>query len=246
MDISKQYISGFFDGDGSITVEKQKNGYSLRIKFCQSNLFLIEKLNEYYPYLIIFGKKRKNTRCEYELRGAGKKIEPLVDDLLEYTILKYEQLLEAKKMFEYINKKNTKDEKETIYNNIKLLKVSSNNKQYNRLCTAYIAGLFDAEGSIGIYNKGLRVKITQKSDIKILNEIAKIYQNNNKIDNYAISFYGINSKKFLEDIKDYCIYKKRQIYWALEYISTIDKILTKDIIDLRKKCINIIKEDKKY
>lgn len=241
----KQYISGFFDGDGSINIEKQKRGYTLRIKFCQSNLDLINKLNIYYPYLTIYGKQRVSThRCEYELRGAGEKIEPLINDLLEHAILKYEQLLEAKQFFKYINKKNTTDEKETIYNNLKLLKITSKNKPYYRLCTAYIAGLFDAEGSIGIYNKTLRVKITQKSDIEILNKIAEIYNNDNKIDNYAIAFYGLNSKKFLEDVKTYCIYKKPQIYWALNYISTIGKTLNSDIIDFRQICIKVLKEEK--
>lgn len=34
----KKYLSGFFDGDASIAVEKIKNtGYTLRIKFCKES-----------------------------------------------------------------------------------------------------------------------------------------------------------------------------------------------------------------
>ena len=34
----KKYLTGFFDGDGCITVEKiNKSGYTLRIKLFQSN-----------------------------------------------------------------------------------------------------------------------------------------------------------------------------------------------------------------
>lgn len=46
----KQYLYGFFDGDGSISVEKQKSGFALRIKFFQSNLDWINKIQLYYPF----------------------------------------------------------------------------------------------------------------------------------------------------------------------------------------------------
>ena len=186
----KKYISGFFDGDGSITVEKQSSGYCLRI---------IKTIQRYYPILHTSNNSRRknNKRIEYELRAAGKQIEPLIDDLL-HSILKYDQLIEAKKFIKLINVKNKNEEKEIIYNKLKELKKTNNkNLSYEKLCKEYIAGLFDAEGSIGIYNSGLRVKITQKSDIIILQKIGIMYNNTNKINNYAISFYNINSKNIL-------------------------------------------------
>ena len=87
----KKYLSGFFDGDGSITVEKMKGGYTLRIKFCQSNENWIDTIKNYYPFLKKTGYKRldKNSRKEYELRASGIQIKPLVQDLLKYSILKY-------------------------------------------------------------------------------------------------------------------------------------------------------------
>ena len=243
----KKYLSGFFDGDGSITVEKLSNGYTLRIKFCQSNENILKKIQQHYPFMRLDGGQRngrENNRCEFQLRASGKQIEPLVNDLLKYCILKYEQLLEASKFFEYINVVNTIDKKESIYNKLKQLKVNSSNKPYERICVEYIAGLFDAEGSVGIYNSTLRIKLTQKSDIVILEKIANMYNNKNKIDNYAISFYGVNSKKFLNDIKKYTIYKNSQIEAALNYIETIHSDLTNDIIELRKKLKDIITNEK--
>lgn len=241
----KKYLSGFFDGDGSISVEKLNGGYTLRLKFCQSNEDWINIIQRCYPFLKKSGGIREdNQRNEYQLRAAGKQIEPLVDDLLKHSILKYNQLLEAKKFIELINVKSKNEEKEQIYNNLKKLKKENNTKPYERLCIEYISGLFDAEGSIGVYNNSLRVKITQKSDVIILQKIADMYDNINKIDNYAISFYGKNSMRFLNDIKVYCIYKKTQIETACKYIDTIDSDLTENIINLRKEYISILSNEK--
>lgn len=243
----KKYLSGFFDGDGCIAVEKiNKSGYTLRIKLFQSNENGVNAIQRVYPFLkkTNNSQRKDNSRIEYELRAAGKQIEPLVDNLLKYSILKYEQLLEAKKFFKLINVKDKTNEKEQIYNKLKELKKSSQNKPYNRVCKEYISGLFDAEGSIGIYSNSLRVKITQKSDIIILQKIADMYNNSNKIDNYAISFYGVNSLKLLEDIMPHCIYKNVQIKAAIDYINTLNLELTEDVILERDRCIRIISNEK--
>jgi|LakMenE29Apr09ns_1017244.scaffolds.fasta_scaffold00016_19 hypothetical protein len=108
----------------------------------------------------------------------------------------------------------------------------------------YISGFFDGDGSIGIYNKTLRVKLTQKSDTNILHKISKIYENDNKVDNYAIHFYGKNSSLFLTDVKKYCIYKSFQIAIALGYIDTINVKLTDEIINLRKDYIKLLQDEK--
>lgn len=244
----KNYLGGFFDGDGNITIEKLKDsGYCLRIKFFQSDENWIDTIKTYYPFLKKTNNSRKseNSRIQYELRAAGKQIEPLVDDLLKYSILKYEQLLYAKKYFSLINVKDKTAEKEEIYKKLKELKKCSNLKPYERLNKQYISGFFDAEGSIGVYSSTLRVKITQKSDTVILQKIADMYNNKNKIDNYAISFYGKNSCELLNDLSEYCIYKKPQILAALDYTDTYDCELTDDIRLKRKEYVKIISDEKR-
>ena len=234
----KKYLAGFFDGDGSIGIEKQqKNGYCLRIKFSQSNINLLEEFQKYYPYLKIYtGRARNNNqRPQYELRAAGIQIQPLINDLLKYSILKYEQLLEAQKMFQFINIKNTTQQKQEIYENLKKLKKESKNKPYERLNVYYIAGLFDAEGCI-TGNHSLTVKITQKSDIQILHKIADFYKYTNyKIDNYAISFKKNIRLEFLNSIKDIVIYKKDQIINALNIIYKINVLKNKQDLKNNKK-----------
>lgn len=243
----KKYLAGFFDGDGCIAIEKlNKTGYTLRIKFFQSNEDFINNIQRHYPFLKKTNNSQRgeNDRIQCQLRAAGRQIEPLVDDLLKYSILKYEQLLEAKKFFELINVKDKTKEKESIYIKLKELKKQSTIKPYESINIQYIAGLFDAEGSIGIYSNSLRVKITQKSDIIILQKIAEKYNNKNKIDNYAISFYGEKSLDLLNDIKDYCIYKKEQILDAINYINTINLELTEDIKLKRQEYKDIISNEK--
>jgi hypothetical protein len=239
----KQYLSGFFDGDACILVDKFKaGGYSLRVFMYQSNIEFIEQIQKYYPYLKSHGGyRRENNRCEYVLYASGKQIEPLIDDLCKYSILKYEQLCEAKKFFQYIGVQNTNAEKEAIYQRLKVLKKASTNKPYDRLNHIYIAGLFDAEGCITLgENGGFRIKLTQKSDVEILKKIAEMYNNTNKISNYAVCFYSFASSiEFLNSIKDYCIYKSPQIKLALDYLcSDKNNQLTNDIS-------NKLKDEKK-
>lgn len=71
-----------------------------------------------------------------------------------------------------------------------------------------------------------------------------MYLNTNVIDNYAISFYGVNALKILKDIQPYCVYKTPQINAAIEYIQTLNLPLTNEIINTRQKCIKIISDEK--
>jgi len=226
----KKYLAGFFDGDGCIMIEKQKSGFTLRIKFAQSNEDWINSIQRRYPVLNKNIQHRSDEhRIEYELRAAGKKIEPLIDDLLQYSILKYEQLLEAKKYISLIDSINKTNEKELIYLKLKQLKKCSTLKPYERLNIPYIAGLVDSEGCIRI-DSNVIVSITQKSDHEILKRIGILYNNFNNISNHSIIFYGEKAIQLLKDIQIYCIYKIPQINAALEYVN----LESKDIFEKAK------------
>ena len=225
------YLSGFFDGDSSITVEKQKGGYTLRIKFHQSNKEYLEIIQKRYPFLKLGGGRRENKkRTEYSLRGSGVQIFELMDKLSERCILKYEQVLEGKKYCQLIDQVNVTAEKEQIYNKLRDLKRNgSTNKPYERLNKLYVAGLFDAEGSVGVYGNKLRVKITQKSDHEILRRIGDMYNNTTEINNHAICFYERKCLEILQDMERYCIYKRPQIRLALQFLQTQDDDVKADI-----------------
>lgn len=225
------YLAGFFDGDSSITVEKQNGGYTLRIKFHQSNKEYLEIIQKRYPFLKLGGGKRESKqRTEYCLRGSGVQIFDLMDKLSQRCIIKYEQVLEGKKYSQLIDQLNVTTQKEQIYNKLRdLKKTGSTNKPYERLNTLYIAGLFDAEGSVGVYGNKLRVKITQKSDHEILRRIAQLYNNTTEINNHAICFYEWKCLEFLQDMERYCIYKRPQIRLALQFLQTQDHDAKGDI-----------------
>jgi hypothetical protein len=243
----KQYLSGFFDGDGCIAVEKQNGGYTLRIKFSQSNQEFVNAIKRHYPFLnkTNTSQRRDNSRIEFELRASGIQIKPLVQDLLKYSILKYEQLLEANRFFELIGVQNKSTEKEAIYLKLRELKKKSVLKPYDRLNKIYIAGLADAEGCITATSNSNAITfgIVQKSDTRILEKIAEMYNNTNKISNYTIYFHGTNCKPILTDIQPFCIYKAPQIKSALDFIQTIN-CKDEESKTTRLRSIQIISDEK--
>ena len=243
----KQYLSGFFDGDGSIAVEKFNGGYTIRIKFSQSNEKFVETIKRHYPFLhkTNTSQRRDNSRIEFELRAAGIQIKGLVRDLMNYSILKYEQLLEADKFFELIGVRNKTDEKEAIYLKLRELKKHSTLKPYERLNKIYIAGLLDAEGCIQVNGNSFSVGIVRKSDTVILEKIAEMYNNTNKISNYTINFHGRNCKQILNDILPFCIYKTPQIQAGLKYIETIGVEITNEIRMIREQCDEFLCDEKR-
>lgn len=244
--IFENYLAGFFDGDGCINIEKCNKNYILRIRFAQSNKNLLEQIQIKYPILHLNTYKQRslNYRIQYELRASGIKIKSLLDDLSRYSILKHDQLLIAIEFLKLYNLRDKNKERHELYLKLRELKKSSKDKMYNRLNILYIAGFFDAEGSIGFYNNSLRLKITQKNDITILYKIRDLYNNTNNIDNYAISFYGINCEKIINDIIPYCIYKKDQLYAGYEILKTLNKPLTTDILNIRNNMNDILKKSK--
>jgi len=245
----KQYLGGFFDGDGSIMLGKQKeNSFCLRISFSQSNKDLLENIQIYYPFLKLNIMEKRNEKIEWSLSAAGLQIEPLIDDLLFYSVLKHDQLLQAKKYFPLINKLNLYEQKRLIFEKLFDLKRDDLDDRldqtiFERVNNIYLSGLFDAEGSIHL-NKSLRVKLTQKSSRKILEYIHKKYNCTMKIENYAVQFSAINSKRFLLDIKDTCRYKKPQLEAALNFIDTLNQPLSEEIMEIRENCKNIISFEK--
>lgn len=99
------------------------------------------------------------------------------------------------------------------------------------LTPQYLAGLFDGEGSIGVYGlsngkKSLRLQVTiVQKDPTILALIAmkfnkcRIYESDRKSHSYSLEYRGEDARDILDYIKDYCIIKYSQIILALQYLS---------------------------
>jgi hypothetical protein len=99
---------------------------------------------------------------------------------------------------------------------------------------SWLAGFFDGEGSIGLYQHGnknghlnLRISISQ-CDKDVITKIYNCYPNGYMTERrrtpknwrpcYHFSLNGLNCEKFLRDIYKDSIVKKQQIKIALEYI----------------------------
>lgn len=195
----------------------------MRVCLSQSHYEFCKRVQEQYPYLKISEDKRKE-RINYMLRASGKQLKDMIKDLDTRCIIKEPQIKVAYEYLEYINTKHIVDKKESLYRRIctlKKLDETSLSKDYKRLSIAYIAGLFDAEGSIQNRMKGLRVKITQKSNIEILQKICDYLQLPYKFDssNWSINFYGKNGYVFLSIVDDLLIVKKNQSKQVLEELA---------------------------
>lgn len=221
-DIDKAYLGGFFDADGCMALEKQKNGFSLRIKISQSNLEWCNWLLSYHPELKLEDDNRKN-KVNFQLRVAGKKAIPLINLLLEHTIIKYPQLVVAKEYLSLIGLVGKQKEREKYHNilrNFKTFEETSrtDDKPYYRMNKYYIAGFLDGDGCVYVCKRfQSHITFTQKTNIHILTKIAEYYNIFSKVavkSNDQTGTLRVNVDKFklvLEDLMSICKYKLPQL-----------------------------------
>lgn len=243
----KKYIAGFFDADGSVYITKRN---TLTLTFSQSNIQVLEYIMKFYPTCFNFHSRRRddNQRQEFSLSGTGLKLRPVIQDLEEHCIMKFPQIQKAREFLSYVNKRTT-DKKNEIMEIVKHMNHNKDEytdmKPYERINPQYIAGLFDGDGTVGIYNNKVNASIAQKSDINMLMQIHSIYVGSTMDET---SVYFGNKRviyNFLNDIYEYCIYKKEQVIKSLEFLKTKNKALIQQVKDLKQHDINI-EYQKKY
>lgn len=96
----------------------------------------------------------------------------------------------------------------------------------------WLAGFFDGEGCVFIqkrkhhtdYSYDLRVQISQKDNIILAMILIKypeasLYTQGKLV--WQLHWRGESCRRFLNDIKNYCVVKRSQVLNALEYIETI-------------------------
>ena len=242
--MNPSYLAGFIDGDGSIYVDQQKRGYSLQIKISQCNLDILKIIHKAYGGKLYEAKVMrpgKNGRLEHALRICGKDTIPILNDIENTVIMKNEQVQLAKQFIQYIGKPNTGEYKKQICEKLKSEYVQRTNQKYDRLNLAYIAGLFDAEGCVFCSWRpptifGYYIKITQKSDLHILNLINQFFNENARIDrsNAGLTFTGKERiEKILTDILPFLIVKKLQAELMILFVNSNtleDKIELSELI----------------
>jgi len=155
-----KYIAGIFDGEGTVGVYKATNGKSDKI---YHGVTLIISMS-YHPIIkeiyktLKYGnvgtqkpKNKKNKLCLRLMLGSKKDVLCFLTSILPYLHEKKEQ---AKIAIAYCNNSMsgfTADKKLKQLKKIEYPILIKNKNVNNKLSPEYMAGLFDGEGSVGVY-----------------------------------------------------------------------------------------------
>lgn len=250
-EISPYYISGFFDGDGSICITQ---GLSLQIQFSQSVKFILEKFQSIFGGSLYTREgKNENQRNQHTLRMCGRDCEKIIKYLDIGSIMKWEQIQIAKQFFNLNKINGLESQKIELREKMRKLNKSykkTHNKPYEKVNWEYIAGIFDAEGCIHLGQKnkkkgGIRyilkyIKITQKNDYKLLEEIRKFIGHGRTGDKLSWKTERLDFIRYdLNKILPLLIVKRKQAIWTLEFIDSVEENIKKELFDK-------IKIDKKF
>lgn len=108
MVLSKKYIAGFFDGEGSVTIMRNKRTkgtnnyrnykYGLVVSICNTNKKIMEQINSQYPGVIYEHKdKRLNRKKVYVWQRWSKKAILFLNDIEPFVNVKLKQIQIGKK-----------------------------------------------------------------------------------------------------------------------------------------------------
>ena len=94
--LTLQYIAGFFDGEGSITVTRD---LSLQVVVSQNDEAILQAIAQYMGTGKVSAiKTRRGHKQCYSLRWCGAKAASVLSSLLPYLILKHERAMLAIQM----------------------------------------------------------------------------------------------------------------------------------------------------
>ena len=219
--INLAYIAGFIDGDGSVCIGKcNESGFQLKVEITQCNEGWLKEINAFF---LNSGRMYKDSRSKkyngepaWSLRFCGHKALPVLRLMSERCIVKAPQAELGIEYTQLINRPGKQDEREASYLRMKELNANkaAYEKDYTRVCDAYIAGLMDAEGNVYNNEEGKHkyyVKITQLSDTELLKRI-QIYIGAGMISTTEPERLRFFSKKDIRDlwerVKEHVFIKK--------------------------------------
>lgn len=248
--IDSQFLSGFFDADGSVYISKD----TLFVSFTQCVLNILLSIQKEYGGTIFKRLKRnENQRDQYTLRIVGLETKKILDELEKNCILKFNKVNKALDYIKHINKENSL-EKDELIKFIRDKNKEDNEELFNRINWKYISGLFDGDGCITLNYKDLemnkinpKLSIAQKYTPSYLNYL-KVFMSNGLQKMSMSKFFISTSSKILiefiyEKIKNYIIVKKYQYDMMINIFNELKK---DSLIDYNKiiELANLIKNNK--
>lgn len=226
----KQWLAGFFDGDGCISYQcfkhkstKEGTGFNLYIQFYQTSVEIFEKILRYYPTSNLYEDWRhKDThKPGFCVKYNGNVCYKIINDLMKYSVLKYKQLALGLEVLSMTKSPIYKNRKKEIYLEMMNLKNKESYKSIeidpSKITIPYVAGLFDAEGCVILQNNSFTLKLTQDQSPKILKTISEAYSGN--VNGKDVCWYS-QSKivPFLLKIEQYLTVKRVQACALLEFL----------------------------
>jgi len=250
-DVEKQRIAGLIDGDGCIRLARKGN-LVIKVGQSQNNGLpeILSMLTKAFPHSTI-SKPKSDTnqthRLQYEWIINGMFALPLLEIIANYGILKAPQ---AKLIFDTIMEKKTISCHD-LYESISRMK---NKNEYQKvlidktnITPAYLAGLFMAEGYVGVtHHTSINITITQTSCINLLHSIAA-YFGFGSIGVKAYKACSDNARTVIHVILPYlCGPKREQCLLALELHKYATQLVRDDatkqkLIDWKKQITELKK-----
>lgn len=247
--LSESYLSGFIDGDGSISCSSKYPNY-IKLEISQCN---------FLPIFIIAKKfngnlcKKKNDypkRNQYKISFSHNNALPVLHFIKDNLLLKKEQCKLAIENINILrNYKNKLILKENFDKITKLNKSHNDRVVPDNINWNYIAGLFDAEGYICLSK--CQISITQKNSLSLLRIICN-YIGCGCIRNSRFFIEKkINVLNFFVKINDKLIVKKQYSYFLhylnqkrMKYVPTNDlyRLKYKHSFDIPIKILNHLKK----
>jgi hypothetical protein len=217
----KQYIVWFLGGDGTIGLSIHGVSISFIQSSCKGEPEILKYIQNYYGGEINLKNKAKGKiRDSYILRIRKSEIPSLLEDIIEYGIIKRDQAALA---LEYIrNPKGDFDYKLVMSNAKKLSSYQTiviSDNDLAKITAHALAGLFMAEGCIWIGNS-VRMQISQGSCVRLLQFIMdRLFPGECFLNGGELVFKINGVKRLLSQIKNIVHEPKRsQLHLAEEYM----------------------------
>jgi hypothetical protein len=185
--LNPEYMAGLIDGDGSITVRRETQGRSsgyngtvmLTIDLCEPSVILLLYTTFGGTYEEKAARK-ENDRKQHRWTMSGPRGVQMTERILPHLILKKKRAEHALKFWEMkCSGTATNADLDTIFNENsemqQLDQLSFENDDIERITDKYVAGLFDAEGCVNVYQHSFALTITQKMRPEILHALADVY-----------------------------------------------------------------------
>lgn len=224
LELHPAYVAGFIDGDGTITARGNSDGHVLlTVEISQCVPEPLQRIQRMYGGAIRKVSARGNVRTLYILTIAGKYCERLLDDVAPHAKIEQERAAIGAKMVRAYHEANDDLMKALFDEMMQASKSNAASRNYDNITDEYVAGLFDAEGSVCGRLKQRSVRwactIAQKNDPCLLQAVAA-FLGYGTVDDVRLAIYKKQHLvNFCRRIQPFLIVKKKQVEMYLEMLT---------------------------